>query len=86
VEQWKMIIAWNSAYVQAETLNFTFAWQAIIVYFVASVRQVAEHWSDWMQSSGRFSGPPGIRLTSRLLFANNVGLYINSQQTYRLHT
>jgi len=25
----------NSAYVQIETLNFTFAWQAVIVYFYA---------------------------------------------------
>jgi len=28
-----MTIACNSAYIHAETLNFTFAWQAIIVYF-----------------------------------------------------
>ena len=28
-----MKIAYNSAYVHTETLNFTFAWQAIIVYF-----------------------------------------------------
>jgi len=28
-----MTIAYNSAYVQTETLNFTFTWQAIIVYF-----------------------------------------------------
>ena len=30
-----MTIAYNSAYVQPETLNFTFAQQAIIVYFNA---------------------------------------------------
>jgi len=30
-----MTIAYNSAYVQTETLNFTFAGQAIIVYFDA---------------------------------------------------
>jgi len=29
-----MTIAYNSAYVQTETLNFTFALQAVIVYFV----------------------------------------------------
>jgi len=29
----KMKIACNSAYVKTETLNFTFAWQAVIVYF-----------------------------------------------------
>jgi len=28
-----MAIACNSAYVQTETLNFTFAGQAVIVYF-----------------------------------------------------
>jgi len=28
-----MKIAYNSAYIQTETWNFTFAWQAIIVYF-----------------------------------------------------
>jgi len=28
-----MTIAYNSAYAQTETLTFTFAWQAIIVYF-----------------------------------------------------
>ena len=31
-----MKIAYNSAYIQIETLNFTFAWQAIIVYFYVS--------------------------------------------------
>jgi len=31
----KMIIAYNSAYVQTEALNFTFARQAVIVYFDA---------------------------------------------------
>jgi len=31
-----MTIACNSAYVQAETLYFTFAWQAVIVYFDAN--------------------------------------------------
>jgi len=30
-----MIIAYNSAYVQTETLNFTFTQQAVIVYFDA---------------------------------------------------
>ena len=30
----KMKIAYNSAYIQTETLNFTFARQAVIVYFV----------------------------------------------------
>jgi len=30
-----MTIAYNSPYVQIETLNFTFTWQAIIVYFDA---------------------------------------------------
>ena len=30
-----MTIASNSAYVQTETLNFTFVWQVIIVYFDA---------------------------------------------------
>jgi len=30
-----MTIAYNSAYVQTETLNFTFARQAVIVYFDA---------------------------------------------------
>jgi len=30
-----MIIAYNSAYVQTETLNFTFAQQTVIVYFDA---------------------------------------------------
>jgi len=29
----KMTLAYNSAYVQIETLNFTFTWQAVIVYF-----------------------------------------------------
>jgi len=28
-----MKIAYNSAYLQMETLNFTFVWQAIIAYF-----------------------------------------------------
>jgi len=28
-----MTIAYNSAYIQTETLNFTFAQQAVIVYF-----------------------------------------------------
>jgi len=28
----KMKIACNAAYIQTETLNFTFAWQAVIVY------------------------------------------------------
>jgi len=27
-----MTIAYNSAYVQTKTLNFTFVWQAVIVY------------------------------------------------------
>jgi len=31
----KMTIAYNSTYVQTETLNFTFAQQAVIVYFDA---------------------------------------------------
>ena len=30
-----MTIAYNSAYVQTETLNFTFARQAVVVYFDA---------------------------------------------------
>jgi len=30
-----MTIAYNSAYIQTELLNFTFAWQAIIVNFDA---------------------------------------------------
>jgi len=30
-----MTLAYNSAYVQIETLNFTFAWQAVTVYFDA---------------------------------------------------
>jgi len=30
-----MTIASNSAYVQTEALNFTFAWQSVIVYFDA---------------------------------------------------
>ena len=30
-----MTIACNSAYIQTETLNFTFAQQAVIVYFDA---------------------------------------------------
>jgi len=30
-----MTIACNSAYIQTETLNVTFAWQAVIVYFDA---------------------------------------------------
>jgi len=30
-----MTIAYNYAYVQPETVNFTFAWQAVIVYFDA---------------------------------------------------
>jgi len=30
-----MTIAYNSAYIQAETSNFTFARQAVIVYFDA---------------------------------------------------
>jgi len=30
-----MTIAYNSAYVQTETLNFTFAWQTVIVHFDA---------------------------------------------------
>jgi len=30
-----MTIACNSAYVQTETLNFTFAWKTVIVYFDA---------------------------------------------------
>jgi len=30
-----MTIANNSAYGQTETLNFTFTWQAVIVYFDA---------------------------------------------------
>jgi len=30
-----MTIVYNSAYVQTETLNFTFAQQAVIVYFDA---------------------------------------------------
>jgi len=34
-----MTIACNSAYLQTETLNFTFACQAIIVYFDAK-RQI----------------------------------------------
>jgi len=32
-KNWKMKIAYNSAYLQMETLNFTFVWQAIIAYF-----------------------------------------------------
>jgi len=28
-----MKIVYNTAYVQTETLNFTFAWKAVIVYF-----------------------------------------------------
>jgi len=35
LKQYKMTIACNSAYVQAETLNFTFAQQAVIVHFDA---------------------------------------------------
>jgi len=31
-----MTVAYNSAYIQTETLNFTFARQAIIVYFDAA--------------------------------------------------
>ena len=57
-----MTIAYNSAYVQTETLNFAFAWQAIMCILM----QNAEHL---------------CRPTSRLFFVNNVGLYINSQQT-----
>ena len=30
-----MTTAYNSAYIQTETLNFTFVWQAVIVYFDA---------------------------------------------------
>jgi len=30
-----MTIVYNSAYAQTETLNFTFAWQAVIVHFDA---------------------------------------------------
>ena len=30
-----MTTAYNSSYDQIETLNFTFAWQAVIVYFDA---------------------------------------------------
>jgi len=33
-----MTIACNSAYIQTETLNFTFAQQAVIVYFDADTR------------------------------------------------
>jgi len=29
----KMKTAYNSTYLETETLNFTFAWQAVIVYF-----------------------------------------------------
>jgi len=32
-----LTIAYNSAYVQTETLNFNFAWQAVIVYFDADM-------------------------------------------------
>jgi len=30
-----MTISCNSAYIQTESLHFTFAWQAVIVYFDA---------------------------------------------------
>ena len=36
-----MAIAYNSSYVQTETLNFTFAWQAVIVYFDADAEYQA---------------------------------------------
>ena len=36
-----MTIAYNSAYVQTETLNFTFAQQAIIVYFDAECSRMS---------------------------------------------
>jgi len=36
----KMKIAYNSAYVQTETLNFTLARQAVIVYFVPNSKKL----------------------------------------------
>jgi len=33
LKQWEIKIAYNSAYIQIETLKFTFAHQAVIVYF-----------------------------------------------------
>jgi len=35
-----MKIAYNSAYVQIETLNFTFAQQAVIVYFYVCSKKI----------------------------------------------
>jgi len=42
-----MTIAYNFAYVQIETLNFTFARQAVIVYFDAERGVLCRPTSRW---------------------------------------
>jgi len=64
-----MKIARNYAYLQIEILNFTFVWQAVIVYF-------------YFVPTSKISlcRMPNINLQADYFFANNFGLYINSQQ------
>jgi len=46
-----MTIAVNSAYVQTETLNFTFARQAVIVYFDADAEYYNNILADYFCQS-----------------------------------
>jgi len=70
-----MKIACNSAYIQTETLNFTFAQQTIIVYF-------------YLRSNFQEIAMPNINVQADY-FAHNLGLYSNRQQKNQfghLHT
>ena len=60
LEQWKNEIDYNSAYVQTETFNFNFAWQAVIVYIYLcfNFKEIAM---------------PNINVKA-IIFANNFGL------------
>jgi len=59
-----MTIAYNSAYVQTETLNFTFARQAVIVYFAAdmSALTVRKFWSMFYPLMVHTSACPQVRI------------------------
>jgi len=66
----KTKIAYNSAYAQTEMFNFTLAQQDLIVYvnLCSNFQEIAP-------------GMPNNKVQADYCFANNVGLYINSQQT-----
>ena len=68
-----MKIAYNCAYIQIETFNCTFAKQTFIVYFY-----ICSNFQDIAMSNTKY------KCTSWLSFANNVRLYINSQQTINM--